>query len=200
MVSGAVGAAAAAPLPRSFLRPVTFSGRGQTSTLEEWTSSSPTMTMRLHRQRSGVIICPFIILGLFSFPLSPASTSSSFPQARYGSDHWMSFFLHSGHLTIAGCKMSKSLKNFVTIKQALESYSSRQLRLAFLLHSWSATLDYSDSTMSESLHYERILNVRREGGARDGGESFVFCVGVLSDSEGLAAEAAVWCEELPEVL
>ena len=38
-------------------------------------------------------------------------------QARYGSDQWMSCFLHSGHLTIAGCKMSKSLKNFITIKQ-----------------------------------------------------------------------------------
>lgn len=62
--------------------------------------------------------------------------------------------------------MSKSLKNFVTIKQALESYSSRQLRLAFLLHSWSATLDYSDSTMSESLHYERMLNVREGAGLR----------------------------------
>ena len=38
-------------------------------------------------------------------------------QARYGADQWMSYFLHSGHLTIAGCKMSKSLKNFITIKQ-----------------------------------------------------------------------------------
>lgn len=38
-------------------------------------------------------------------------------QARYGSDQWMTYFLHSGHLTIAGCKMSKSLKNFITIKE-----------------------------------------------------------------------------------
>ena len=43
-------------------------------------------------------------------------------QARYGSDQWMSYFLHSGHLTIAGCKMSKSLKNFITIKQACISH------------------------------------------------------------------------------
>ena len=40
-------------------------------------------------------------------------------QARYGSDQWMSYFLPSGHLTIAGCKMSKSLKNFITIKQVM---------------------------------------------------------------------------------
>ena len=37
-------------------------------------------------------------------------------QAHYGSDQWINYFLHAGHLTIEGCKMSKSLKNFVTIK------------------------------------------------------------------------------------
>jgi cysteinyl-tRNA synthetase len=79
-------------------------------------------------------------------------------EARYGSDQWMSYFLHSGHLTIAGCKMSKSLKNFITIKQALEKHSARQLRLAFLLHSWSATLDYSEATMREAQHYEKMFN------------------------------------------
>ena len=55
--------------------------------------------------------------------------------------------------------MSKSLKNFITIKQALEQYSSRQLRLAFLLHSWTATLDYSEQTMKEALHWEKMFNV-----------------------------------------
>ena len=75
----------------------------------------------------------------------------------------MSYFLHAGHLTIEGCKMSKSLKNFITIKQALASYSSRQLRLAFLLHSWSATLDYSEQTMKQALHYEKLCNVSWRG-------------------------------------
>ena len=55
--------------------------------------------------------------------------------------------------------MSKSLKNFVTIKEALQRYTSRQLRLAFLLHPWSATLDYSDQTMVEALHTEKLYNV-----------------------------------------
>ncbi|CAK9300466.1 unnamed protein product, partial [Gordionus sp. m RMFG-2023] len=79
-------------------------------------------------------------------------------EAYFGDDHWVSFFLHSGHLTIAGCKMSKSLKNFVTIKDALKQYTSRQLRLTFLLHSWKDTLDYSPNTMALSLHYEKMLN------------------------------------------
>jgi cysteinyl-tRNA synthetase len=79
-------------------------------------------------------------------------------EAHYDSDVWVNYFLHSGHLTIAGCKMSKSLKNFVTIQQALEKYTSRQIRLLFLLHSWSSTLDYSDHGMEKALNYEKMLN------------------------------------------
>ena len=34
------------------------------------------------------------------------------------SAQWINYFLHSGHLSIEGLKMSKSLKNFITIRQA----------------------------------------------------------------------------------
>ena len=37
-------------------------------------------------------------------------------EARYGCRQWVNYFMHSGHLTIDGCKMSKSLKNFITIR------------------------------------------------------------------------------------
>lgn len=57
-------------------------------------------------------------------------------EAYFDNNCWVRYFLHSGHLTIAGCKMSKSLKNFITIAEALQQYTSRQLRFAFLLHSW----------------------------------------------------------------
>ncbi|XP_050080247.1 cysteine--tRNA ligase, cytoplasmic [Anopheles maculipalpis] len=79
-------------------------------------------------------------------------------EAHDGSAEWVKYFLHTGHLTIAGCKMSKSLKNFVTIQQALEKHTATQLRLAFLLHSWKDTLDYSDNTMEMAVQYERFLN------------------------------------------
>lgn len=78
-------------------------------------------------------------------------------EAYFDSDSWVNYFLHSGHLTIAGCKMSKSLKNFITIQQALEKYSFQQIRLLFLLHSWSSTLDYSDVGMEKALNYETFL-------------------------------------------
>ncbi|XP_071809472.1 cysteine--tRNA ligase, cytoplasmic-like [Asterias amurensis] len=79
-------------------------------------------------------------------------------EAHYSNDNWVRYFLHSGHLTIAGCKMSKSLKNFVTIKDALKQYTSRQIRLVFLLHSWKDTLDYSKDTMEIALQYEKTVS------------------------------------------
>lgn len=79
-------------------------------------------------------------------------------EAYYDSEDWVKYFLHTGHLTISGCKMSKSLKNFVTIQQALQRQTATQLRLAFLLHSWKDTLDYSDNTMDMAIQYEKFLN------------------------------------------
>lgn len=73
-------------------------------------------------------------------------------------ENWVNYFLHSGHLSISGCKMSKSLKNFITIRQALQEYTSRQLRFAFLAHNWSETLDYSPNTMNTATGYERVFN------------------------------------------
>ncbi|PIK48564.1 putative cysteine--tRNA ligase, cytoplasmic isoform X3 [Apostichopus japonicus] len=79
-------------------------------------------------------------------------------EAYYGNNHWVRYFLHSGHLTIEGCKMSKSLKNFITIQDALKKYTSRQIRFMFLLHSWKDTMDYSASTMECALQYEKMVN------------------------------------------
>lgn len=61
--------------------------------------------------------------------------------------------------------MSKSLKNFITIRQALNEYTAPQLRLTFLLHSWKDTLDYSPSGMEAAIQYEQkiaefFLNVK----------------------------------------
>lgn len=70
---------------------------------------------------------------------------------------WVNYFVHSGHLSISGCKMSKSLKNFITIRQALQTYTSRQLRFAFLAHTWSETLDYSPDTMNIAVTNDKFF-------------------------------------------
>lgn len=79
-------------------------------------------------------------------------------EAHYDTSGWVKYFLHTGHLTISGCKMSKSLKNFITIKEALKQHSATQIRFAFLLHSWKDTLDYSSNTMEIAIRFEKFLN------------------------------------------
>lgn len=76
-------------------------------------------------------------------------------KAAFENNNWVNFFLHSGHLHIQGCKMSKSLKNFITIKEALKKYTASQLRILFLFYNWKDTLDYSDNSMSTVLSFEK---------------------------------------------
>ena len=38
-------------------------------------------------------------------------------EAYYDNHQWVNYFFHAGHLHIKGLKMSKSLKNFITIRQ-----------------------------------------------------------------------------------
>lgn len=70
---------------------------------------------------------------------------------------WVKYFIHSGHLTISGCKMSKSLKNFITIRQALQDYTPAEIRFLFLAHSWTDTLDYSPDTMKIAINYHETF-------------------------------------------
>ena len=64
-------------------------------------------------------------------------------EAFYNKPQWINYFLHTGHLHIEGLKMSKSLKNFITIKEILKSYSSNQIRLIFLLHKYDSLMSFS---------------------------------------------------------
>lgn len=70
----------------------------------------------------------------------------------------VNYFLHTGHLNIDGLKMSKSLKNFITIREALKTYSARQMRLCYLYHKWDQGLNYTDGAMELSVAKEKIFN------------------------------------------
>lgn len=49
-------------------------------------------------------------------------------------DQWVSYWLHCGHLYLKGdVKMSKSLKNTISIQNYLENYSANHLRMLCLL-------------------------------------------------------------------
>ncbi|MCO5606437.1 hypothetical protein L7F22_060625 [Adiantum nelumboides] len=78
-------------------------------------------------------------------------------EAYHGCSQWVNFFLHSGHLSIEGLKMSKSLKNFITIKEALKAYTPRQLRFLFVYEAWNKPINFSEAVMKEALTKERDL-------------------------------------------
>ncbi|KAG9220464.1 hypothetical protein CCMSSC00406_0003920 [Pleurotus cornucopiae] len=80
-------------------------------------------------------------------------------EAFHNCDSWVNYFLHTGHLHIEGLKMSKSLKNFITIDEILQKYTARQLRLAFLTQLWNSKVDFSESLMTgEVRNIENAFN------------------------------------------
>ncbi|KAF3764964.1 hypothetical protein M406DRAFT_278647 [Cryphonectria parasitica EP155] len=82
-------------------------------------------------------------------------------EAYWGSkDQWTNYFLHMGHLSIAGAKMSKSLKNFTTIRKALEreEWTYRSLRIAFLLGAWESGIEVTDEIIRATTSFEDKIN------------------------------------------
>ncbi|GLA43110.1 hypothetical protein AnigIFM63309_000836 [Aspergillus niger] len=73
---------------------------------------------------------------------------------------WVNYFLHMGHLSIQGSKMSKSLKNFTTVKDALErgDYTPRSLRIVFLLGGWRDGVEITDDLIKNASSWEEKLN------------------------------------------
>ncbi|CBJ27917.1 Cysteinyl-tRNA Synthetase [Ectocarpus siliculosus] len=69
---------------------------------------------------------------------------------------WVRHWIHTGHLNIEGLKMSKSLKNFVTIREYLEGHSAGQeaaaedFRMFCLMHKYSSNVTFSEDRMEEA--------------------------------------------------
>lgn len=95
-------------------------------------------------------------------------------EAHFECAQWINYFFHAGHVHIEGHKMSKSLKNFISIKEALQRYTATQLRIMVLQHLWNATVLYRESSMVAAAAYDSMLTnffqnmeaLIREGAAR----------------------------------
>ena len=76
------------------------------------------------------------------------------------SKQWVNYFIHMGHLSIQGSKMSKSLKNFTTVREALTkgTWTPRGLRIAFLLGAWKDGLEITDDVIKAGSAWEERLN------------------------------------------
>jgi cysteinyl-tRNA synthetase len=65
---------------------------------------------------------------------------------------WPNYFLHVGHVHVAGQKMSKSLKNFVSVQECLASHSAEQFRWFCLMHRYDDAVEWSASEMQNAFH------------------------------------------------
>jgi len=62
-------------------------------------------------------------------------------------EHFANYWIHNGFVTINKEKMSKSLKNIVTISEAVKKYSGQVVRLALLSAHYSQPLDWNDKLL-----------------------------------------------------
>ncbi|QIX01540.1 hypothetical protein AMS68_007057 [Peltaster fructicola] len=82
------------------------------------------------------------------------------PAAVADGKQWVNYFIHMGHLSIQGSKMSKSLKNFTTIREALAKgdWTPRGLRIVFLLGAWRDGLEITTETIKAGVAWEERVN------------------------------------------
>jgi cysteinyl-tRNA synthetase len=70
-------------------------------------------------------------------------------EAASGKSPLVNYWMHTGFLTIKGQKMSKSLGNFVTIKDFIKENSPRLLRLIMIKGHYRSPLDYNEKVISQ---------------------------------------------------
>ncbi|KAN0066922.1 tRNA synthetases class I (C) catalytic domain containing protein [Elaphomyces granulatus] len=88
-----------------------------------------------------------------------AQSEAFFHQCDEGEHVWVKYFLHMGHLSIAGSKMSKSLKNFQTIQDALATtYTARNMRIVFLMSHWNDEVEISPDMRKQAESWEITLD------------------------------------------
>ncbi|KAF1962571.1 hypothetical protein CC80DRAFT_487996 [Byssothecium circinans] len=77
-----------------------------------------------------------------------------------GGHQWVNYFLHMGHLSISGSKMSKSLKNFTTIREVIArgDWDARGLRVVFLLGGWHDGIEITDDMRKAASSWESYVS------------------------------------------
>uniref|UniRef100_A0A2A4J4A6 cysteine--tRNA ligase n=1 Tax=Heliothis virescens TaxID=7102 RepID=A0A2A4J4A6_HELVI len=76
--------------------------------------------------------------------------------AYHNTKQWANYWIHVGHLHVKGdTKMSKSLKNTISIPEMLESHGADVFRMACLMSSYRYPMEYSPEVMKTA---QEVLN------------------------------------------
>lgn len=71
-------------------------------------------------------------------------------EAATGRKPLVKYWVHTGVLKVEGKKMSKSLGNFVTIREALKKYEPEVLRFFFASSHYRSTIDFSEKKLEQA--------------------------------------------------
>ena len=93
-------------------------------------------------------------------------------QSRAAGREFARIWMHNGMLEFTGEKMSKSLGNVVTLRDAVEEWGAEALLLLFLGSHWRKPMDFSEETLEQAraqgdTFRNFFLDVREHGGAAD---------------------------------
>ncbi len=102
----------------------------------------------------------------------PHHESEDLISRAVGKGDFARFWLHNGFMTIKSKRMSKSLGNFVTIREALKDFDWEVLRYFILKTHYRDTVDYSEEGLrrAEKEHSELAAAILRLREAADAGE------------------------------
>ena len=68
----------------------------------------------------------------------------------HGTSQMAAFWVHNGYVTVEGEKMSKSLGNFTTVKDALARHRGEVVRFSLLSSHYRAPFDFSDAALGQA--------------------------------------------------
>lgn len=103
-------------------------------------------------------------------------------RCAHGTQVMANVWMHSGFLTIAGDKMSKSLGNFYTVRELLDEYPGEALRLAILSAHYRQPLDFTkDKVVQARATLDRWYGVLRAGGDVPAGDIPAEFMAALTD-------------------
>ncbi|MCX6698330.1 MAG: cysteine--tRNA ligase [Methanomicrobiales archaeon] len=95
------------------------------------------------------------------------SLEGKYPMVRY--------WLHTGFLTVKGEKMSKSLGNFITIRDALQTWNKDVLRYFILLSHYRSPLQATEegiANAARALEHIRAIAIKDTGVNKEGRKAF----------------------------
>lgn len=113
-------------------------------------------------------------------------------EAATGKKPFVKYWMHTGLLNIKGEKMSKSLRNFVTIKEVLSRYQPEVLRLYYASTHYRKPIEFDEEDLERpkaelAYLYNTIRNIKHAASSR--GETSNEVETLLAETEKKFAEA-----------